>query len=388
MNVVLVDDSQVWNQLKPLSWTKSVAGIRVGILTISEKWQTYFESKISIKTIDYLQHGYDLTIQNETLYIVSNWLPNDQLVAAIKQLKVDEKLVYNNSVVAFCLSANSSIEACQSIHFNAVASSLNRPWDIFKKNGEELESDFVLLTKGRTSEVIPDSVQVIGERSKVFIEKGAIIECAILNTHAGCIYLGTDSEVMEGSVVRGPFALGEHSALKLATKIYGPTTIGPHCKVGGEVNNSVFFGYSNKAHDGFIGNSVIGEWCNLGADTNCSNLKNNYATVKIHDYNTGKLLDTGLQFCGLIMGDHSKSGINTMFNTGTVVGVGCNIFGGGFPPTFIPDFSWCNEGDISEYKLEKLFETAEKVWERRGLTFDEKAKKMLSHIFDSVKVSG
>lgn len=380
MNVVVFDNLQVWEQLKPLTWTRSIADIRIGILTIGQKWRQHLNAEVAISTVNYLQARYSAKHDLTALHLASHCLPTADLIKAVKSLKAGEKLMFHSELIAYRLLPSTSLEHCETVNYEGQFSSITRPWDIFRKNGEEIESDFMILTKNRVSEKIPDSVQVIGDRAKVFLEKGATIECAILNTKSGCVYLAADSEVMEGSVVRGPFALGEHSALKLATKIYGPTTIGPHSKVGGEVNNSVIFGYTNKAHDGFLGNSVIGEWCNLGADTNSSNLKNNYANVKIHDYVTGKAIDSGLQFCGLIMGDHSKSGINTMFNTGTVVGVGCNVFGGGFPPQFIPEFSWCNGSELSQYKLEKLFETAEKVWERRGLTFDDKEKQLLTLI--------
>lgn len=261
---------------------------------------------------------------------------------------------------------------------------LNNVWELFQKNAEAIKSDFALLTKNRTSQPLSNTVTVIGDKNLVFLEEGAKAQACILNTSGGPIYLGKDAEIMEGSVVRGPLALCEHSALKLSTKIYGATTIGPHCKVGGEVNNSVIFGYTNKAHDGFLGNSVIGEWCNLGADTNNSNLKNNYSNVKIFNYNKNKQIDTGLQFCGLIMGDHSKSGINTMFNTGTVVGVGSNIYGGGFPNTVIPNFSWGGSGGFENYRLEKLFETAERVYERRGLKFGEVEKQILTSVYEGL----
>ncbi|NBQ48824.1 MAG: glucose-1-phosphate thymidylyltransferase, partial [Sphingobacteriia bacterium] len=197
------------------------------------------------------------------------------------------------------------------------------------------------------------------------------------------VYIGKEAEIMEGALVRGPFALCEHSTLKLGAKVYGASTVGPHSKVGGELSNSVIFGYSNKAHDGFLGNSVLGEWCNLGADTNNSNLKNNYGPVKLYNYATGKSLNTGLQFCGLMMGDHSKAGINTMFNTGTVVGVGCNIYGGGFPATHIPNFSWGGAEGFEAYQLDKLAETATKMYERRGLAFSEMELQILRHVADA-----
>jgi UDP-N-acetylglucosamine diphosphorylase/glucosamine-1-phosphate N-acetyltransferase len=262
---------------------------------------------------------------------------------------------------------------------------VNNVWDIFSKNGDAIKQDFELLTKNKTSLPLSKTNTVIGDIKDIFLEEGAVVEAAILNTKSGPIYIGKDAEIMEGSVVRGPFALCEHSALKLSTKVYGPTTIGPHSKVGGEINNSVIFGYSNKAHDGFLGNSVIGEWCNLGADTNNSNLKNNYGNVKLYNYAQHKMVDTGLQFCGLTMGDHSKCGINTMFNTGTVVGVGANIFGGGFPPTHIASFSWGGAESMEEYKFEKMIETANRVYNRRSLIMSEEEKQILQSIFSKTE---
>jgi UDP-N-acetylglucosamine diphosphorylase/glucosamine-1-phosphate N-acetyltransferase len=241
-----------------------------------------------------------------------------------------------------------------------------------------------LLTKGRTSAPISDTVQVLGK--DVFFEEGAKAEFVTINANTGPVYIGKDAEIMEGSVIRGPFALCEHSAVKLSAKIYGPTTIGPESKVGGELNNVVIQGYSNKGHDGFLGNSVLGEWCNIGADSNNSNLKNNYAEVRLWDYETACFAKTGLQFCGLIMGDHSKCGINTMFNTGTVVGVSANIYGSGFPRNFVPSFSWGGASGFTEYKTNKAFEVAAKVFERRGLEFDEVEQRILDHVFEMTKV--
>ena len=258
---------------------------------------------------------------------------------------------------------------------------LENIWELFSKNGEALEADFNLITAGRKSLALSATNQVIGTEN-IFVEEGAKVECAILNASTGPIYIGKDSEIMEGSIVRGPFALCDHSMLKLGAKIYGPTTVGPHSRVGGEVNNSVIFGYSNKGHDGFLGNSVLGEWCNIGADSNNSNLKNNYAEVKLWNYEKERFVSTGLTFCGLIMGDHSKCGINTMFNTGTVVGVNANIFGSGFPRNFVPSFSWGGAAGFTTYKLKDAFEVASRVFERRHCAFDETEQRILTHVFE------
>ncbi|MBL7894057.1 MAG: GlmU family protein [Bacteroidia bacterium] len=387
MNLILIDDKKVWQQLLPLTYTRPVSEIRVGILTIREKWEKHLKVKASYQTEVYLSGKFQFSAsKGDSLFINSCVIPDDKLIAKIKKLKSGQGLKHDNKWIAYKSEAINFNENTVLQNSEAYSNSLvliEHVWDIFKKNGEAIQLDFSLLTKGRKSQVLSKSNTVIGKRNQIFLEKGAKAEAAIFNTTSGPIYIGKNAEVMEGSVIRGPFSLGEESALKLSCKVYGPTTIGPHSKVGGEVNNSVIFGYSNKAHDGFLGNSVLGEWCNLGADTNNSNLKNNYGNVKLHSYATGKNEDTGLQFCGLIMGDHSKSGINTMFNTGTVVGVGANIFGGGFPPTHIPSFTWGGAEGMETYRLDKMFETAQRVFERRHLNLEAEDKKILEHIFET-----
>jgi UDP-N-acetylglucosamine diphosphorylase/glucosamine-1-phosphate N-acetyltransferase len=261
---------------------------------------------------------------------------------------------------------------------------INFPWDLFRYNEKALLADYKLLTSKRRSALLSKTNQVVN-KSNIFIEKGAKVEFSVLNGSKGPIYIGKDAEIMEGCLIRGPFALCDHAILKMGAKIYGPTSIGPNSKVGGEINNSIFQANANKAHDGFLGNSVIGEWCNIGADSNNSNLKNNYAEVKMWNFTSEKFIPTGLQFCGLVMGDHSKCGINTMFNTGTVIGVSANIFGSGYPRNFIPSFSWGGPQGISVYPLEKAFETADKVFQRRGISFTAMEKKILEHIFISTE---
>lgn len=385
MNLILIDTEKNWKCLLPLTYTKPVAEVRIGILTIKEKWEKHLKTTASYICKDYLSTKYPVAFKagKENLFIASHILPDSKFVTAVKKLKSGQGLKKNNSVIAYCGTQTSLtadvLNACS--EYNADIFSIENVWDIFSKNGEALKADFDLLTKGRKSQVISKSNTIVGKKNLVFLEKGAKAEAAVFNTTSGPIYIGKNAEVMEGSLVRGPFALCEDSTLKLAAKVYGPTTIGPHCKVGGEINNSVIFGYSNKAHDGFLGNSVVGEWCNLGADTNNSNLKNNYGEVKLFSYETNGTKNTGLQFCGLIMGDHSKCGINTMFNTGTVVGVGANIFGGGFPPTHIPSFVWGGAEGFDTYRLEKLFETADRVYARRHLTLEATEKKILETIY-------
>jgi UDP-N-acetylglucosamine diphosphorylase/glucosamine-1-phosphate N-acetyltransferase len=375
MNIGLKDSLETWENLLPLTFNKSVADMRIGILTIAEKWSKHLNTSVSIQYVNaYLG---DTTSRAEII-INSSVLPTEVLVNAILALKENEVLVQNGFEIASnALQSNPKI-----IEFSGDVSRIAFPWDIFIKNDAELRKDFDLLTKGKVSQKIDETNKVIG--SQIFVEEGAKIQCAILNTETGPIYIDKNAEIMEGSIIRGPFYLGELATLKLGTKIYGATTIGKECKVGGEVSNSVIFGYSNKAHDGFIGNTVIGEWCNLGADTNCSNLKNNYSLVDIYNYRQEKMMSTGQQFCGLIMGDYSKTGINTMLNTGTVVGICSNIFGAGFPSKHIPSFSWCSIDNTEMYQLEKGIETIERMKARRGLKLEERERQILKFLFDQI----
>ncbi|MBS1638010.1 MAG: GlmU family protein [Bacteroidetes bacterium] len=383
MNYILFDDPSR-TELLPFTFTRPVCAIRMGILTIEEKWAHYLQAPLSYLTAPWLQGKYPLKRDRDSVFINGKVCPSKELANMIMKMEVGNVLTKGNDIIAFKLGEAAFDEA--RLRENATdltidVTMVNHVWDIFSKNGEAIKQDFELLTKGRRSQKLSDTNTVIGDASLVFLEEGAVVEASTLNTKGGPIYIGKEAEVMENSVVRGPFALGEHSALKLSTKVYGPTTIGPHSKVGGEINNSVIFGFSNKAHDGFLGNSVIGEWCNLGADTNNSNLKNNYANVKLFNYTSQKAEDTGLQFCGLMMGDHSKCGINTMFNTGTVVGVAANIYGGDFPPTHVPSFSWGGAQGFEIYKPEKFFETAERVYARRGMELSDVEKAILTEVF-------
>ncbi|MFP4556329.1 MAG: GlmU family protein [Bacteroidales bacterium] len=387
-HVILFDDSRR-DDLLPLTFTRPIALIRVGVLSIKDKWERMMNAPCSFFTVNYLRRKFPLPQEpGPFLFINGGVIPSPNLVEVIRRLKQGEAIVFKDTLIAAILPdlpaddfAFTSLSFPNAQKWTNDLFQIKHPWDIFSKNGDALLKDFDLLTKGRSSQEISSSNRVLGNHP-IFIEEGAIIECSVINASNGPIYIGKNAEIMEGSLVRGPFALCNNSTLKMGAKIYGPTTIGPHCKVGGEVNNSVFFGYSNKAHDGFLGNSVIGEWCNLGADTNTSNLKNNYANVKLWNYPKGGFLDTGLQFCGLIMGDHSKCGINTMFNTGTIVGVSANIFGDGFPRNFISSFSWGGAQGFTTYKTNKAFETAQKVMERRGINLDEIEREILEHVFN------
>lgn len=379
MNVILFDSNR--SNFYPLSYTRPISEFRIGILTIKEKWTHYYKN-ISTKTEDYLVSKYPIRKQKENLWIDASVLPSKELKTELDSLRNGEVLESNGKIIAF-KNLNYSFKNLNKINTSILVNSIENIWDIFADNGREIEADFKLLTKARKSQKISDTNTVIGKH--IFVEKGAKISCSILNAENGPIYIGRNTEIMEGAIIRGPFAMGENAVLKMGAKIYGPTTLGPHCKVGGEVNNSVFFGYSSKAHDGFLGNSVIGEWCNLGADTNNSNLKNNYTEIKLWNYEMERFKKTGLQFCGLIMGDHSKCGINTMFNTGTVIGVSANIFGSGFPRNFVPSFSWGGASGFQVYKLPKVFEVASKVFERRKLDFDENEQNILSEVYDMTK---
>ena len=386
MNYILFDGPNRDNLL-PFTYTRPVADIRVGILTIREKWESYLDYTTTTVTEDYLSEKFPMVEMDINIMINASYLPNSEIIAIVKELKVNQAIFKDEDVIAFCIeegAEHDDFSKFEATEFENDIIKIEHTWDIFSKNGEAINDDFELITKNKKSEPIPTNVSTVNPE-RIFIEKGAKVNFSSLNASSGPIYIGTNAEVMEGSLVRGPFALCSNSVLKLGAKIYGPTTIGPHSKVGGEVNNSVIFGYSNKGHDGFLGNSVLGEWCNLGADTNNSNLKNNYAEVRLWDYNSEGFARTGLQFCGLMMGDHSKCGINTMFNTGTVVGVSSNIFGSGFPRNFVPSFSWGGSKGFVTYKTSKAFEVSEVVMKRRGIMFSEEDKKILDHVFEITK---
>lgn len=385
---ILFDDSRRLNLL-PFTFTRPVAEIRIGILTIREKWEMALGATCSHLTVDYLREKYLPAQGDKESYLINGGvIPNQKILDMIHNLEVGQAIAFENTIIASLLpstpvpSYTPEISQFKNIiKLSENPFSINHVWDIFSHNKRALEEDFELVTKGRKSEPISSTNSTLNA-DKIFIEKGARVECAILSASNGPIYIGANAEIMEGAIVRGPFALCKDSVLKMGAKIYGPTTIGPNSKVGGEVNNCVIFGNSNKAHDGFLGNSVLGEWCNIGADSNNSNLKNNYANVKLWNYTKKSFVDTGLQFCGLMMADHSKCGINTMFNTGTVVGVSANIFGSGFPRNFIPSFSWGGAQGFTTYTTPKAFETAKLVFERRGLTFNDVEKNILLHVFE------
>lgn len=386
MNYILFD-GPFRNNLLPFTYTRPVADIRVGILTIREKWEAFLDSTTTTVTEDYLSEKFPMVEMEENVMINASYLPNFELVEMIKNLEKNQAIFKDEDIIAFFTKeAQEDIDfsTYEALEFNDDIIRIENTWDIFSKNGEAIQEDFNLITQNRKSKPIPSSNNVIAPEN-IFIEEGATLEFTTLNASNGPIYIGKNTEIMEGSLIRGPLALCEGAVIKLGAKIYGPTTIGPYSKVGGEVNNSVLFAFSNKGHDGFLGNSVIGEWCNLGADTNNSNLKNNYAEVRLWDYQTESFARTGLQFCGLMMGDHSKCGINTMFNTGTVVGVSSNIFGSGFPRNFVPSFSWGGHGGFTTYLTSKAFEVAKVVMSRRHLEFSDQDAAILLHVFEETK---
>ncbi|MFI1771575.1 GlmU family protein [Thalassobellus citreus] len=386
MNYILFDGPSR-NNLLPFTYTRPVADIRVGILTIREKWETFLGTTTTTITEDYLSDKYPMVEMEENIMINASYLPNLELVSIIKDLKENQAVFDGDNIIAFFAKESQEdidFDTFDAIEFTGDSIKIENTWDIFSKNGDAIQEDFNLITEGRESQSIPKSNNIIAPEN-IFIEEGASIEFTTLNATNGPIYIGKDALIMEGALIRGPFALCESAVVKLGAKIYGPTTVGPQSKVGGEINNAVIFANSNKGHDGFLGNSVLGEWCNLGADTNNSNLKNNYAEVRLWDYQTEGFAKTGLQFCGLMMGDHSKCGINTMFNTGTVVGVSANIFGSGFPRNFVPSFSWGGNSGFTTYLTKKAFEVAEVVMSRRQIEFTQQDKDILEHVFEETK---
>ncbi len=383
MNYILSDGYHREN-LFPFTFTRPVCDIRIGILTIREKWEKWLGTSVSSLTEEYLSEKFPVKVGKENIVINGNYLPNAALLAAVQNLKKGEALMDGDQYIAYTcqeiLTAFNS-EDFVLIPFESPVLTVKNTWDIFSKNGEALQSDFDLLTKGRKSQPISTTNRVLNPEN-IFIEEGATVEFSILNASTGPIYIGKNALIMEGCMVRGGLALCDGAILKMGAKIYGPTTAGPGCKLGGEVNNSVLFANSNKGHDGFLGNSVLGEWCNIGADTNTSNLKNNYAEVRLWNYKTEGFAKTGLQFCGLMMGDHSKCGINVMFNTGTVIGVSANIFGSGFPRNFVPSFSWGGASGFTAFLPKKSFEVATAMMERRGMQFNETEARILEHVFE------
>ncbi len=389
-NIILFDPDQR-DQLLPFTYTRPVCEIRIGIDTIREKWERALNGRASYITQDYLCEKYPIHISADNFIINGAVMPNKIICDLIEKLNNNEALLKDGDLVAARVDSQQFYHLMTDNDINELIGfdledktfhEIRHVWDIFQLNNVVLREDFTQLTEGRTSQPLSDTNTIIGDISLIFLEAGAIVEGSILNTKTGPIYIGKNAEIMEGCIVRGPLALCEHSILKMGAKIYGATTIGPYSKFGGEVNNCVVFGYSNKAHDGFVGNSVIGEWCNLGADSNTSNLKNTYDDIKLWDYTAKGFRKTGLQFLGLMFGDHSKCGINTMFNTGTVVGVCASVFGAGYPRNFIPSFAWGGAGGFLTYDFKKACDTIERVMQRREQPFTKIDKDIMEYIFE------
>ncbi|MFO7878851.1 MAG: GlmU family protein [Bacteroidales bacterium] len=386
LNIILADAGK-HTRFKPLSWTRPVADLRTGIFTTKERWEHLFDQPCSVFTESYLSEKWPLKSDKSNLVINASVLPDKALFEHIRSMERGS-LVKNGEVIA-AICQKSDINTCMQATDNAEKYEeevifLQYPWDIFTHVGSMIKLDFELLTKGRRSQPLSNTNILIGEYP-VFIEDGAKVEASVINANNGPVYIGKDAELMESCSIRGPFAMREHAVLKMGAKVYGPTVLGPWVKAGGELNNVVFQSFSSKAHDGFLGNAVIGEWCNIGADSNNSNLKNNYAEVKMWEYDQARFVKTGLQFCGLIMGDHSKCGINMMFNTGTVIGVSCNLFGQGFPRNFVPSFSWGGANGYTEYKLSKAFQVADTVMQRRRMKLTDMDKSILEHVCEETK---
>lgn len=380
MSPILFDDPIIRINLLPFTYTRPVANIRVGILTIDEKWENWLGVKPSFQTAGYLENKFPRNRSDDTLLINGAICPDQKLVDTLKALPSNYFLVQDQLLIA-SRNPEGDMNSTNTIQYDTPVTAIDRPWKIFRENGAQIRQDFRLLTRGRTSAGISDKhTRTYGDEN-IFVEDGVTIKAAIINAENGPVYLGKNSIVDEGAMIRGPFALCEGGHVNMGGKMRGDTTVGPFCKVGGEVSTSVLFAYSNKAHDGFLGCSVIGEWCNLGADSNTSNLKNTFDNVRLWSHAENALVDTGLQFCGLMMGDHSKCSINTMFNTGTVIDVSSNVFGEGFPQKYIPSFSWGGSRGITTYHVDKAFYTATKAMERRQRVFDETERNILEHVY-------
>lgn len=386
MNYILFGD-QTRNHLLPFTFTRPIADIRIGILTIREKWERMLNTQTSTLTEEYLSIKYPVVKKADNILINSSILPNQRLIDELHQLAPNQTLITGETIIGLRLKDEDIgnldwdlLDSISPLQTKNPVLKLNNLWNILELNKGALLADFELITKGRKSQPIPGHVKVT-ENQNVFIEEGAILEHVYINAVEGPVYIGKNAVIMDGSMLRGPLSVGEGSHIKMGAKIYGETVIGPHCKVGGEVTNSIIFGYSNKSHDGFLGHSVIGEWCNLGADTNTSNLKNSYENVRLWDYQEESFVKTDLQFCGTFMGDHTKCAINTMFNTGTVVGVGAQVFGAGFMRNFMPSFSWGGAAGFSTHNIDKSIEVAKKVYARRNIEFTKADEDILRHVF-------
>lgn len=376
-NIILADDPRIHTQLLPLTFTRPVSELLIGLDTIAEKWQSLLPGSYSYRTTSYLSEKYPEKETDDYLTIASHIIPDEALVQAITSLSSGDSLQTPDGTTIALRSGHPG----KTLQYDGPITAIERPYHLFQNNDRLISADFRRITAHRQSQPVSHTCTIIGDPSMIFISPGATVEGAFLNTSGGPIYIGEDATVMEGSCLRGPIGILPHATVNMGSRIYGATTIGAHCKVGGEINNILMHPYSNKAHDGFLGNAVIGSWCNIGAGCVASNLKNDYTEIKLWDYATRRFLRTGLQFCGLIMGDHSKAGINTMFNTATVTGVGVNIHGTGFPRNFVASFS---EGSatagFTEVHLSKFLSIAERMMSRRDLPLDDTERRLLTAI--------
>ncbi len=380
MNLILFDDPVIRLNLLPFTFTRPTSRIRVGILTIAEKWEKRLGVTPSYKTEPYLQEKFPVRPASDNLLVNGAVCPDDELTKAVKELTPGNFLVKNKILLA-ANTPEGVMNSTNTREYDGDVTVIDKLWKIFFENGRQIRADFSVITAGRKSARITDPHTIVYGADNLFVEEGVTIKAAIINAEPGPVYLGKNSIIQEGTIIRAPFALCEGGHINMGAKMRGDTTIGPYCKVGGEISLSVVFGYSNKSHDGFLGCSVIGEWCNLGADTNTSNLKNTYQTVKLWNHAQQDFESTGLQFCGLMMGDHSKAGINTMFNTGTVVDVAANIFGAGYVRQYLPSFTWGGTQNLMTHKLDKALETAARTMERRNMELGQIDRQILENVF-------
>lgn len=385
--IVVFDTEESHENLLPLSFTRPICDFRIGITTLREKIEAAFNAPTYVLPVEYLRDKFTRWRQApaDALYVAGNMLITPQIAEEAEKLSPGEALTAQGQLVAFRgtreafmardIASSKEIEGVEMVKY---------VFDVFRLNPEAVRRDFERLTAGRETAALPPGNMLIGGEEgsrKLFIEDGASIEGAIINVKDGPVYIGRDSVIMEGAAVRGPLALCNNAKIRMGARIYGGSTFGPYCKVGGEIDNAVFFGFSNKAHDGYLGNAVVGEWCNIGAGTNASNLKNDYSKIRVWNYAKHTFMRTDLQFCGLIMGDHSKIGVNCMLNTATVLGVGVNLHGSGFPRVFVPSFSEGSPaGGFKDVPLKKFCEIAERVMSRRGLELTDQDRKILERV--------
>lgn len=389
-NIILFDNDTS-EHLLPLTFTRPVSELRVGILTIREKWEKWLNAPAFHMTRDYLAGQYELDYDDVNYVINGSVLPSEQLCALIQRMDYNEAYLQGDELIVAKVGVDQLEKLIKDEEIDELTglelqdtqyTKIDRLWDLFQLNAQEIQVDFELLTRQRSSQPVSASNRIIGDSANIFLEEGAIVEGVSLNAQNGPIYVGRQAEIMEGSLLRGPIAIGQQATVTMGAKIYGGTSVGPHCKVGGEISNSILQAYSNKQHDGFLGHSVIGEWCNIGANTVTSNLKNGYEEARQWNYAEERFVATGSQFCGLVMGDHAKTGINTMLNAGTVIGVGANVYGTGYPRPFIPSFAMGGAQGYTTFPLEKAFQMMERMMARRNVKFSTEDRLVIMRIFE------